>query len=82
VLPLVGERVEFISKTTFPRGVNSVTIGRFAENVNKSVASLQHILADLYRLYALASIEKDLPWFLCHKVLTLEQGAYHLFFTT
>jgi acyl-CoA oxidase len=51
-----------------------VTIGRFGENVGSSGPSLQPILADLYRLYALTSIEKDLTWFLCHGILTIGQG--------
>jgi hypothetical protein len=57
------------------RVAHAVTIGRFGENVGSSGPALQPILADLYRLYALTSIEKDLPWFLCHGILTIGQGT-------
>lgn len=53
-----------------------MAIGRFAENIQRGAPSLKPILNELYRLYALASIEKDLSWFLCHKILTTAQGTH------
>jgi len=52
----------------------TVSIGRFAENIQHGAPSLKPILGELYRLYALSSIEKDLSWFLCQKILTPDQA--------
>ena len=49
--------------------------GRFAESLKTVDESLKPVLTDLYHLYLLNIVEKNLGWFLLHGGLSQAQGA-------
>jgi acyl-CoA oxidase len=51
-----------------------VCVRTFHDHLKSSAASIRHTLAGLFGLYALTAIERDLPAFLCARILTLDQG--------